>query len=66
MLGALNADSLPCEYYYRLFGCLESVQRITGAEQNFELLSKENGISREFDSEIYIPSSTIVTFVAMK
>ena len=69
MLGALNTDEkdLLCEYYERLFKCLESVERTTDAELCV-LLSKENGISIDFGSGIYIrPSpSTMGKFVALK
>lgn len=53
VLEALNAGDkdLLCEYYDRLFKRLEPVQRTTGAEL-FVLLRKENGISRDFDSDI--------------
>ena len=56
MFGALNTDEkdLLCEYYDRLLKCLESVQRTTDAEFCV-LLIKENGISRDFISDIYIP-----------
>ena len=69
MLGELNAydkDSL-CEYHYRFCKCFESAQRTTDAELCV-LLSKrsENGISRDFGSEIYILSSTMETFVILK
>lgn len=58
MLGALNTDEedLLCEYYDILLKCLESVQRITDAEFCV-ILIKENGISRDFSSDIYIPPS---------
>ena len=69
MLEALNADDkdLIDEYSYRLFTFLESAQRTSNAERCV-LLSKEDGISRDFRSEIYILSSTptVGTFVALK
>ena len=69
VLGALSADdkNLLSEYRYRLFKSLESAQRTSDAELCV-LLSKEDGISRDFQSEIYIPSSTSTngTFVALK
>ena len=59
VLGVLNTDEkdLLCEYHDRLFKCLESVQRTTDAELCV-LLIKENGISRDFSSDICIPPST--------
>ena len=69
VLEALSADhkNLLSEYHYKLFKSLESVQRTFDAELCV-LLSKEDGISRDFRSEIYIPSSTSTngTFVALK
>ena len=69
VLEALNVDdkNLLSEYRYRLFKSLESAQRTSDAEFCV-LWSKEDGISRDFRSEIYIPSSTstVVTFVALK
>ena len=69
VLEALSADhkNLLSEYRYKLFKSLESVQRTFDAELCV-LLSKEDGISRDFPSEIYIPSSTSTngTFVALK
>ena len=69
VLEALNADdkNLLCEYRYRLFKFLESAQRTSDAELCV-LLSKEDGLSRDFRSEIYIPSSTLTarTFVELK
>ena len=69
VLEALNPDDkkLLCEYRYRLFRSLESAQRTSDAELCV-LLSKEDGLSRDFRSEIYIPSSTSTaeTFVALK
>ena len=49
LLGASNADDkdLPSEYRYRLFICLESAQRKSGAELCV-LLSKEDGIYSNF------------------
>ena len=68
VLEALSADDkiLLSEYHYRLFKSLESAQRTSDAELCV-LLSKEDGISRDFRSEIYIPSSTSTngTFVAL-
>ena len=59
VFGALNADhkDLTHQYYYRLFKCLESVERITNAELWF-LLSTYNDIFRDFGSDNYIHSST--------
>ena len=59
--------NLLSEYRYRLFKSLESAQRKSDAEFCV-LWSKEDGISRDFRSEIYTPSSTstVVTFVALK
>ena len=69
MLGAFNTyeKDLLREYHYRLLKCFESAQRTTDAELCV-LLSKrsENGISRDFGSEIYVLSSTMETFVALK
>ena len=69
VLEALSADdkNLLREHHYRLFKYLESAQRISDAELCV-LLSKEDGISRDFRSEIYIPSSTSTmgTFVVLK
>ena len=49
VLEALNADdkNLLSEYRYRLFKSLESAQRTSDAELCV-LLSKEDGISRDF------------------
>ena len=65
-MSADDKDLLP-KYYDRPFKCLESVQRSTDAELRI-LLSKENGISRDFGSDIYIPSlnSTMGSFMALK
>ena len=59
--------NLLSEYRYRLFQSLESVQRTSDAEVCVRS-SKEDGISKDFRSEIYIPSSTSTsgTFVALK
>ena len=70
MLGTLNADDkgLLCQYHYRLFKYLESVQRTTDAELR-AFLSTQNDISRDFGSDIYIHSSTLTMmgkFVALK
>ena len=70
VLEALSADhkNLLSEYRYKLFKSLESVQRTLCDAELCVLLSKEDGISRDFRSEIYIPSSTSTngTFVALK
>ena len=69
VLQALNAadKNLLCEYRHRLFKSLESAQRTSDAELCV-LLSKEDGLSRDFRSEICIPysTSTAGTFVALK
>ena len=69
VLESLIADckNLLSEYRHRLFKSLELAQRTSDAEL-FVLLSKEDGISRNFRSEIYIPSltSTMGTFTALK
>ena len=59
--------NLLSEYRYRLFKSLESAQRTSDAELCV-LSSKEDGISRDFRSEKYIPSSisTSGTSVAFK
>ena len=59
--------NLLSEYRYRLFKSLESAQRTSDAEPCV-LSSKEDGRSRDFRSEIYIPSSTSTSgiFVALK
>ena len=69
VLEALNADhkNLLSEYRYRLFKSLELVQRTSDVDLCV-LLSKEDGISKDFRSEIYISSSTSTmgTFVTLK
>ena len=69
VLESLNTDdkNLHSEYRHRLFKSLELAQRTSDAELCV-LLSKEDGISRNFQSEIYIPSSTSTmgTFMALK
>ena len=69
VLEALNVDdkNLLSEYRYRFFKSLESAQRTSDTEFCV-LLSKEDGISRDFRLEIHIQSSTstVVTFVALK
>ena len=69
MLEALNADDkdLLSEYSYRLFKPLESPQTTSNAERCV-FLSKDDGISRDFQSKIHILSSTstVETFVALK
>ena len=67
VLGELNAydkDSL-CEYHYRFCKCFESARITTDAELCV-LMSKRNENSIDFGSEIYILSSTMETFVALK
>ena len=68
VLEALDAHdkNLFCEYRYRLFKSLESAQRTSDAELCV-LLSKEDGLFRDFRPEIYIPSSTSTAgiFVAL-
>ena len=69
VLEALNPNdkNLHSEYCYRLFKSLESALRTSDAELCV-LLSNEDGIPRDFRSEIYIPSSTLTvgTFAALK
>ena len=69
VLEALNADdkNLLSEYRYRLFKSLGLVQRTSDVDLCV-LLSKKEGISKDFQSEIYISSSTSTmgTFVALK
>ena len=69
VLEALNADdkNLLSQYRYRLFKSLELVQRTSDVDLCV-LLSKEDGISKDFRSEIYISSSTSTmgTFVTLK
>ena len=69
MLEAFNADDkdLFNKYRDRLFESSESAQRTSNAERCV-LFSIEDGISRDFRSEIYILSSTstVGTFVALK
>ena len=69
VLEALNADdkNLLSKFCYRPFKSLESGQRTSDAELCV-LLNKEDGISRHFRLEIYIPSSTstVGTFVTLK
>ena len=69
VLEALNADdkNLLSECRYRLFKSLELVQRTSDVDLCV-LLSKEDGISKDFRSEIYISSSTSTmgTFVTLK
>ena len=74
VLEALSADNknLLSGYRYRLLKSLESAQRTSDEELcvglRCVLWSKEDGISRDFRSEISIPSSTspMGTFVALK
>ena len=69
VLEALNADdkNLLSEYRYRLFKSLGLVQRTSDVDLCV-LLSKKEGISKSFQSEIYISSSTSTmgTSVALK
>ena len=60
MPGALNVDDkyLIHEIYYGCFKCFASVQRTTDTELSV-LLSKENGISRDFFLNIYILFSNL-------
>ena len=64
MIRALNADDkdLLGQNYCRLFTCLESVQRTTDAELRV-LLSTKNDMARDFGSDIYIHSSTLMMVV---
>ena len=59
--------NLLSEHRYRLFRSLESAQRTSDAELCV-LSSKEDGISRDFGSKMYILSSTSTsgTFVPLK
>ena len=63
----MTIKDLLSEYYYMAFKCLISVPRITDAKLCV-LLSKENGISRNVGSEIYIlsPTSTVGTFATLQ
>ena len=69
-LEALNADdkNLLRENRQKLFKTLKSTQRTSDAEFYGFFLGKEDGISRDFPSKLYIPSSTSTmgTFVAWK
>ena len=62
--GALTEDNknLICQYFYRFFKFLQSLQRTTGAKLCV-LLSKENGISRDFGFYVSYYSAHLYSFL---